>query len=59
MKDSDILKNDVKTIIDDTIKDIEEYLNADVPLECYHKDIDAKLASLKKDILETISYYID
>jgi hypothetical protein len=36
-------------------EDINEYLNSDVPMECYAEDIDAKLESARQEFISLIN----
>ena len=44
------LTNKVIREIVDTANDIDSYLESDVPIECYRKDIDIKLMAMKERI---------
>lgn len=59
MKDSWFIKDDISRDIDAVNNDIMEYLKSDVPIECYCDDINKKLEDLKKDVMETLRYYLD
>ena len=59
MKDSWFIKDDISKDIDNVNNDIIEYLKSDAPIECYPDDINKKLEGLKKNIMETLRYFLD
>lgn len=48
--DAQALAQKVSLEVRDTANDIDAYLASDVPIECYRKDIDAKLMQMKVNI---------
>ena len=47
---NNLMKTKIDNIIGETMDDINAYLESDVPLECYQKDIDRKLQGMREEV---------